>query len=90
MPFSVVETTVTFFFSLPQVGGNSLTSDYQQPFMESVPQICSQLTQCRQQCQELHNKLLDSKATVQAQAAQLEQYRALLIEYHPISGVDHI
>ncbi|XP_066479086.1 myomegalin isoform X3 [Tiliqua scincoides] len=59
-----------------QVGGSS----FGQQFMAPAKQLHSDLPQCRQQCHTLRNKLLVSEATIQAQAAQLEQYRALLSE----------
>ncbi|XP_056675259.1 myomegalin isoform X14 [Monodelphis domestica] len=53
--------------------GPSSESNLQGP----THQLRSQLEQCRQRYQDLQEKLLVSEATVQVQANQLEQYRAL-------------
>ncbi|XP_061440858.1 myomegalin-like isoform X3 [Rhineura floridana] len=63
-----------------QVWGSRFTSDSRQQFREPVQQLHSDLPQCKQQCHKLRDKLLVSEATIQAQMAQLEQYRALLSE----------
>ncbi|XP_053103848.1 myomegalin-like isoform X4 [Hemicordylus capensis] len=59
-----------------QVGGGG----FWQQFTVPGQQLHSELPQCRQQCHKLRNKLLVSEATIQAQTAQLEQYRTLLSE----------
>ncbi|XP_056675257.1 myomegalin isoform X12 [Monodelphis domestica] len=56
--------------------GPSSESNLQGP----THQLRSQLEQCRQRYQDLQEKLLVSEATVQVQANQLEQYRALFRE----------
>ncbi|XP_062989218.1 myomegalin isoform X2 [Elgaria multicarinata webbii] len=56
-----------------QMGGSKIANGFwQQPH--------SELPQCRQQCHKLQDKLLVSEATIQAQMAQLDQYRAMCSE----------
>ncbi|XP_077784270.1 myomegalin isoform X5 [Podarcis muralis] len=57
-----------------------LGSNSWQQLRQPVHLLPSELPQCKKQCHRLRGKLLVSEATVLAQVAQLEQYRALLSE----------
>ncbi|XP_048354430.1 myomegalin-like [Sphaerodactylus townsendi] len=57
---------------------HTLARGFWQQLMEPAQHLRSELTQCRQQCRDLQDKLLISEAAVQAQMAQLEHYQTLL------------
>ncbi|CAI5776222.1 myomegalin-like isoform X2 [Podarcis lilfordi] len=63
-----------------QVWEVRLGSNSWQQLRQPVHLLPSELPQCKKQCHRLRGKLLVSEATVLAQVAQLEQYRALLSE----------
>ncbi|XP_063154653.1 myomegalin isoform X3 [Candoia aspera] len=63
-----------------QVEGGKVSSSFGQKNTESAQRFQSDQPQCRQQCHKLRDRLLVSEATIQAQIAQLKQYRALLSE----------
>ncbi|XP_054837780.1 myomegalin isoform X1 [Eublepharis macularius] len=64
--------------SSTEIQDHSLARGFWKQFMEPAQQLRSELTQCRQQCRDLQEKLLISEAAVQARMVQLEQYQALL------------
>ncbi|XP_033007040.1 myomegalin isoform X2 [Lacerta agilis] len=77
---SLKETQIQSLISSPKVWEVRLGSNSWQQLRQPVHLLPSELPQCKQQCHRLRGKLLVSEATVLAQVAQLEQYRALLSE----------
>ncbi|XP_007428954.1 myomegalin isoform X3 [Python bivittatus] len=63
-----------------QVEGGRVSSRFGQKNTESAERFQSKQPQSRQQCHKLRDRLLVSEATIQAQIAQLKQYKALLSE----------
>ncbi|KAH0618189.1 hypothetical protein JD844_017188 [Phrynosoma platyrhinos] len=79
-PSKVVDSSPSPSLKGAQVEGGRVTGSFGQQFTEPLQHHHSELPQCRQHCHKLQDKLLVSEATIQAQMAQLEEYRALLNE----------